>query len=121
MKCGGCLNPSAYQTHGYVGDNGDFIETCDRCGNLSSGDARVYDVFWNGKPYFSEALGVEFTSRSQKARVMKEMGVSELGTQKLEPKSWIDGTRDFRRKQFDKERPMIRETYKRYLDNARRK
>lgn len=96
----------------------DLIDQCDHpeCGNLSAIDGGIPDVFWNGRPYYSEALEVEFTSRSQKARVMKERGVSELGSQKLGEKNWIEGTRDYRRKQFDKDRPVIREIYKRYLD-----
>lgn len=121
MMCSGCNNEKAYQTHGYVSAEGFYVECCDQCGNLSSSDASIPDVFWNGRPYKSEALGVEFTSRSQKARVMKEMGVSELGSQKLGDKSWIEGSRGYRKKQFDKDRPMIRETYRRYLENARRK
>lgn len=120
MMCSGCKNEHAHQTHGYISD-GVYIESCDRCSQLSSSDASIPDVFWNGRPYYSEALGVEFTSRSQKARVMKEMGVSELGDTKLGQKNWIEGSRAARRKEFDKDRPMIRENYRRYLENARRK
>lgn len=99
------------------------IDQCSHpeCGNLHSIDATIPDVYWNGRPYHSEALGIEFTSRSQKARAMKEMGVSELGSQKLGEKSWVEGSRDYRHKQFDKDRPAIRETYRRYLKNARGK
>jgi hypothetical protein len=75
-------------------------------------------VFWNGRPYYSEALQCEFTSRSQKARVMKEKGVSELGSQKLGEKNWIEGSRDMRRKQFEQERPVIRETLKRWKETG---
>ncbi len=119
--CRGCGRESTHIRT--IVDGDDLIDRCDHpeCGNLSSIDAAVPDVFWNGRPYYSEALDVEFTSRSQKARVMKERGLSELGTQKLGEKSWIEGSRDYRRKQFEKDRPMIRETYKRYLENARRK
>lgn len=121
MTCRGCRNEEAYQVHGWVDSETGYNEVCDRCGGLSSSMASVPDVFWNNRPYYSEALGVEFTSRSQKARVMKEMGVSELGNQKVEPKNWVEGSRAYRGKQFEKDRPMIRETYKRYLDNVRKK
>lgn len=99
------------------------MDQCDHpdCGNLAMVNAGVPDVFWNGRPYYSEALDVEFTSRSQKARIMKERGLSELGDRKLGEKNWIEGSRESRRKEFDKERPMIRENYRRYLENARRK
>ena len=104
-------------------DGNNLVDQCDHpeCGNLHSVDAGVPDVFWNGRPYYSEALGVEFTSRGQKARVMKEKGVCEAGDQKLPEKNWIDGSREYRRRNFEKDRPMIRETMRRYLDNARRK
>lgn len=117
--CEGCGNPDAYHSRGWI-ENGVYKEICDRCGGLASSDAPVHDVFWNGRSYYSEALQTEFTSRGQKARVMKEMGVSELGPQKLGEKNWIEGSRAYRRKQFDKDRPMIRETLKRYQERNRR-
>lgn len=117
--CSGCGNDKAYQTHGYVSSEGFYVECCNQCGDLASNDAPVPDVFWNGRPYYSEALGVEFTSRSQKAKVMKDLGVSELGNQKLGQKSWTEGSRAYRRKQFDKERPHIRETLRRYQERTR--
>lgn len=117
MVCGGCQNKEAYQIHGWYDDKTGYNEICDRCGNLSTSDATIPDVWWNGRPYYSEALGVEFTSRSQKARVMKEKGVTELGSQKIDPKSWTEGSRDYRKRQFDKDRPKIRELYKQYLNN----
>ena len=78
----------------------------------------IPDVFWNGRPYYSEALQTEFTSRSQKARVMKEKGVSELGSQKLGQKSWTEGTRAYRQKQFESVRPKIREAFKRWKETG---
>lgn len=121
MKCRGCQNESAYQIHGWYDEKTGYNEVCDVCGSLSSSDASLPDVWWNGRPYYSEALGVEFTSRSQKARVMKEMDVTEVGNQKMPERSWTEGSREYRRKQFEKDRPKLRETYKRYLDNVRRK
>lgn len=114
MVCKGCSKES-HHIHGYMHE-GQYQEVCAGCGGLYSADASVPDVFWNGKPYYSEALGVEFTSRAQKARVMKERGVSELGDQKLGKKTWTEGSRAYRKKNFENDRPMIRETYRRYLD-----
>jgi len=118
--CRGCNRESTHIRTFVEGDG--FIDICDHpdCGNLSSMDASIPDVFWNGRPYYSEALDVEFTSRGQKARVMKEKGVSELGNTRLGEKTWMEGSRDFRRKQFEKDRPMIRENYRRYLERAKR-
>ncbi len=118
MKCQGCGKQS-HQIHGYCNEYGQYCEVCTECANLSSSDASVPDVFWNGRPYYSEALEVEFTSRSQKARVMKEKGVTELGSQKLGQKSWVDGTRETRRKAFESQRPIIRETLKRWKETGR--
>lgn len=120
MKCSGCHNEEAYQMHGWYDEKEGYLEVCDKCGNLSSSDASIPDVFWNGRPYFSEALDCELTSRSQKARVMKEKGVSELGSEKLGNKTWVEGSREHRRQQFDKERPHIRETQKRIQEILKR-
>lgn len=116
--CRGCGRESTH-IRTIVQDN-ELIDLCDhpQCGNLSSIDAGIPDVFWNGKPYYSEALECEFTSRSQKARVMKEKGVSELGNQKIGEKTWVEGSREARRKEFDKERPMIREALRTWKETG---
>lgn len=66
-----------------------------------------------GKPYAIQ-------SKRHKKQVMDALGVSEAGgTVNGAPfgtKSWIDGSRDYRKRQFDKERPQIRETYKAWLE-----
>jgi len=120
MICSGCKNADAYHVHGWYDNHLGYQEICDKCGEVSSSDASIPDVFWNGRPYYSDALQVEFTSRSQKARVMKERGVSELGSQKLTGKNWIDGSRESRRKQFEQYRPAVRETAKRIQEIVRR-
>lgn len=114
--CRGCGRESTHIRTIIEGDA--LIDQCDHpsCGNLSA--VTIPDVFWNGRPYYSEALECELTSRSQKARVMKEKGVSELGNQKLGNKSWTEGTRDYRRRQFEKQRPIIRETLKRWKETG---
>lgn len=119
MTCKGCGKES-HQIHGYCDEFGQYQEVCadPNCGALSSSAAGIPDVFWNGKPYYSEALQCEFTSRSQKARVMKERGVSELGSQKLGQKTWQEGSREIRRKSFDKDRPKIREILKTWKETG---
>lgn len=116
--CRGCNRESIHIRTIVEGDT--LIDQCDHpdCGNLAMVNAGVPDVFWNGRPYYSQALECEFTSRSQKARVMKEKGVSELGSEKLGKKSWVEGSRDVRRKEFEKQKPMIRETWKRWKETG---
>lgn len=121
MTCQNCGKES-HQIHGWI-ENGVYQEVCanEDCGGLHSVDAGVPDVFWNGRPYYSQALDCEFTSRSQKARIMKEKNVRELGNEKLSGKNWTEGSRDYRKRMFDKiDRPMIRETYKKFMQTRRK-
>ncbi len=116
--CRGCGRESIHIRTMFDGE--EIRDMCDHpsCGNLHMIDSGVPDVFWNGRPYFSEALDCEFTSRSQKARVMKEKGVSELGNTKIGEKNWIEGSREARKKEFDRERPVIRETLQRWKETG---
>lgn len=70
-----------------------------------------------GRPY-------EITSKRHKKRVMDSLGVQEAGgTFNGAPfgtKTWVDGTRAYRKKQFEKDRPMIREAYSRYLAEVKK-
>lgn len=106
-------------------------EICDRCGLGNDGQAVLPDVFWPGHAYSSEHLcddmgnPIPLTSRRQKAQVMKDLGVSEAGDRvnggpAFGRSSWIDGTREARRKNFEEARPQIRESYRRYLNRAGR-
>ena len=120
MICRGCGNEAAYQIHTIYDKEIGMIDCCDRCGDLRSIDASVPDVFWYGRPYYSEALDCQFTSRSQKARVMKEKNVTELGNEKIPVRTWTDGSRNYRKRMFDKiDRPRIREIYKQYLEKRK--
>jgi len=51
-------------------------------------------------------------------QVMKDLDVRELAIRKLGEKTWNEGSREYRKKQFEKDRPMIRENYRRYLQRA---
>lgn len=75
----------------------------------------------------TDAMGkpIPIQSKQHKKEVMEKLGVREAGDRingaPFGTKTWVDGTREWRKKQFEKERPMIRETYKRYLDNMKRR
>lgn len=132
MICRGCSQES-HHVRTIVDKNGEFYDICANanCGQLSSMDAYVPDVYLKssgqkfanlcdemGRPY-------EISSKRHKKEVMDKLGVSEAGdTVNGAPygsKTWVEGSRDYRRKQFERDRPMIRETYQRYLDNVRKK
>lgn len=98
-------------------DDGEIIDVgCDRCSGVQ---AAVPDVYWPGHTYKSEALGVEFTSRGQKAQYLKDNNLTEAGDMKMGQKSWQEGSKDYRRKQFDKDRPRIREIYRQWREKSR--
>lgn len=128
MTCGGCGNTEAYQIHS-VYDAGEVFDCCNVCGNLSSIDAGVPDVFLHragqkfnnlcdkmGRPY-------EIQSKRHKKEVMDRLGVQEAGGTvngaRFGTKSWTDGTRAWRKRNFEKDRPMIRETLRAWKEKAR--
>lgn len=94
-------------------ENGELAGMCDRCGDFSVGT--VHDVFFK-TAYTSQALGVEFTSKAQKANYLKEHGLSEAGDRgSMSEKSWTEGTREHRKKVFNEvDRPKIREAIREY-------
>ncbi len=106
-------------------------ECCDKCGATGDGQAMLPDVFLerSGQRFANlcDKMGTPYTitSKRHKKRVMNELGVQEAGgTFNGAPygtRTWVDGTRAYRKKQFEKDRPMIREAYGRYLAHARNK
>lgn len=101
-----CDHKGSVNSRSWV-EEGEIVTICDQCG--LNGSANLADCYWPGHAYKSTSLDVEFTSRGQKAKYLKEHGLSEAGDVKFKGQNWIEGTRESRRKEFDKERPMIRE------------
>lgn len=132
MICRNCGNENAYHVRTIVED-GEMIDLCNLadCGNLSISDAGSPDVYLAraGQQFknLCDDMGrpIPIQSKRHKKEVMDRLGVQEAaGTvngQRFGSKSWVEGTRDYRKKSFDKDRPKIREVYKQYLDNVRRK
>lgn len=117
MICNVCNDQYASSVKS-VCEKGEVIDIgCDRCLGIQPA---VHDVYFK-QPYVSEALGTEFTSKAQKAAYLKQHGLSEAGDMKLGEKSWIDGSREYRKRNFKDAQPAIRETYRQYLENVRRK
>lgn len=100
-------------------DGTNFYDTCSEC-PVPVQTGGLKDVYFR-QPYKSVSLGVEFTSKKQKAEYLIQQGLSEAGDRPLGRKSWIDGSKSYRKRNFEKARPMIRENYRKYLDNVRRR
>lgn len=132
MHCNGCGNTKAYHIRS-VWDGAGLVDFCDSktCGNLDESGVGIPDVYLPrggmkfenlcddmGRPY-------EVSTKREKANVMRQLGVSEAGDRvhgaPYAPKDWIEGTRETRRKSFEQDRPKIREIYRQYMNNIRRK
>jgi len=83
MKCDGCGNENATRIRTYFDDNKQMKEICDKCGvvsNTASPDVYFRDAYFDGNlgdgkhPY-----GQWITSKTHKAKIMREQGVSERG------------------------------------------
>lgn len=129
-NCAGCGNMDPIHTITSFA-YGEKYERCEACGATGDGLPTLPDVYFTGKTQkfanLCDDMGrpYEITSKRQKAQVMRQLGVSEAGDlvngAPYGTKTWQEGSREYRRKQFDKDRPKIRETYARYLENVRRK
>lgn len=112
-------------------DGDELVDQCDHpdCGNLAMASSGVPDVYLKragqtfenlcddmGRPY-------EIQSKRHKKEIMDRLGVSEAGgTFNGAPygsKSWIEGSRDVRRKQFAEERPKIQKIIREWRERNR--
>ncbi len=104
--CRGCGNTEAYHKRA-VWFDGDVEEVCDKCGNLTDK---------MGRP-------IEIQSKRHKKEVMDRLGVSEagdkVGGRDYGSTSWIEGSRDYRKRQFAKERPALRKIFKDWKEKSR--
>lgn len=128
MNCRGCGNEKAYNVRTrYEGEI--LIEGCDQCGSVNC--EGIPDVYLNrvGQTFSNlcDTMGnpIPIMSKRHKQEVMKSLGVSEAGDRvngaPYGSKSWVEGTRDYSRKTFEKDRPMIRKVYQQYLENVRKR
>jgi len=90
LDCDGCGNEKAASLFISYGKEG-RICICDRCGH--TGIASSPDVYWPGHTYESQNITdrmgkpIPLTSKRQKAKIMKEMGLKEVGDR-------VHGSRD---------------------------
>jgi len=115
MICRNCGETSASSIRSLV-ENGTLVDVgCDRCRGVAP---TVPDVYFR-QPYHSDALDVDFTSKSQKAAYLKEHDISEAGDRSMSEIPWVEGTRSWRHAQFKKELPTLRKIYKDWRERAR--
>ncbi len=110
-----------------VFEKGGSHDQCDKCGLEGAGEG-IPDVYLHraGQRFqnLCDANGVpyEIHSKRHKKEIMDKLGVSEAaGTVNGAPygsKSWIEGSRDYRRKQFAKDKPMIEKTFREWKEKA---
>lgn len=130
MTCNACGNEAVYRLSVVYSVKDGQRECCDRCGAQGDGEAMLPDVYLerSGQKFANlcDKMGTpyEITSKRHKKRVMKELGVQEAGgTFNGAPfgtRTWVDGSRAYRKRQFEKDRPMIRENYRRYLAQVKK-
>jgi hypothetical protein len=58
---------------------------------------------------------IPIQSKRHKQQVMDELGLREHPDRLAGNKSWIEGSRDFRKRNFEEARPKIKEAYKQFL------
>lgn len=121
MICRNCNNQNAWHAVSrYDTESEGWIDCCDKCGLEGQGEsipdvylARIGQTFGAlcddmGKP-------IPIMSKRHKKEVMDKLGLREH-PDRLKGESWIEGSRNYRKKQFDKDRAGIRQTYKEWLN-----
>jgi len=123
MNCRGCGNQEAWHTFGTS-----TFETCNACG-LQGGGESIPDVYLHraGQRFdnLTDQMGrpIEILSKRHKQQVMNKLGVSEAGDKvngaTYGSKNWIDGSRAWRSRQFEKDRPVIQKTLRAWKEKQR--
>lgn len=124
--CGTCGSEGWFQMRSIV-EGVDVVDWCSDCempvqvgGVPDAYLPRIGMIFENlcdsmGKP-------IPIMSKAHKMQVMREKGVVEAGDRhhgstSLPSKSWIEGTREGRKKEFnEKYRPMLKKAYKQWKE-----
>lgn len=128
MNCRNCGNEKAWHTVSrYDSAAEEWTDCCDGCGLEGGGDV-IPDVYLGrlGQKFANlcDDMGrpIEIQSKRHKKEVMDRLGVSEAGGTingaRYGSKTWIEGSREYRKKQFEKDRPVIRETLRRWKEKG---
>lgn len=106
-------------------EDGVMIDWCSECSAVRADG--VPDVYLprSGMTFgaLCDKMGnpIPIQSKRHKLQVMNDLGLREHPDRLKGDKSWVESTRDYRKKNFEQERPKIREAYKQYLQNVKRR
>lgn len=128
MTCSHCHSDKAWHVVSrFNSETGNFEECCDSCGLQGSGTG-VPDVYLrrSGQTFdnLCDKMGrpIPIQSKRHKKEVMDSLGVREAGERvngaRFGTKSWIDGSREARKREFAKDRPEIQRTFKRWKETG---
>ena len=127
MTCRTCKNEKAFHVVSwYDRESDEMVDMCDNCGLEGTGTT-VPDAYLPrmGMTFgaICDKLGkpIPVMSKKHKKELMDERGIRECPERLSGNTTWVDGTRGYRRKQFEKERPMLQKLHKEYRERARDK
>lgn len=122
--CSGCGSKNYYEIRTMI-QGTDVYDTCSDCKNPVS-TAGIPDVYLPRAGMTFQALcdkngtPIPIQSKRHKQQVMNELGLQEH-PDRLKGKTWIEGSKDYRKRNFEEARPKIKESYRQYLDNVKRR
>lgn len=102
-----------------------LIDSCSECSRIRADG--VPDVYLPRSGMEFQALcdktgkPIPIQSKRHKQQVMNELGVREHPDRLKDGKSWVEGSRDYRKRNFAQDRPKIQEAYRTYLQNVKRR
>lgn len=103
----------------------ELIDSCSECSRIRTDG--VPDVYLPRLGMEFQALcdktgkPIPIQSKRHKLQVMNELGVREHPDRLKDGKTWVEGSRDYRKRNFEQARPKIREAYRQYLQNVKRR
>lgn len=106
-------------------EGSEITDSCSSCSSVRADG--IPDVYLPRSGMEFQALcdktgkPIPIQSKRHKQQVMDEMGLSEHPDRLRGGKTWIEGSREYRKRNFEQARPQIRAAYKQYLENVKRR
>lgn len=122
--CSSCNSMNWYQIRTMI-EGTEVRDWCSDCNTPVMTDG-VPDVYLPRAGMTFQALcdkegnPIPIQSKRHKQQVMNELGLREQ-PDRLKGQTWIEGSKDYRKRNFEEARPKIKESYRQYLDNVKRR